>query len=186
MSILQRTFGTHATDMETLSTCVIKTHVPVWLERYVLPICVTLVVGLVILNPLKMDWQQRVSLFLAISAFAYFIGHSLHRTASQIPIDDASKINALEQRIATVSKQSNDVLQSRQEEVDALKKQLTNYETQLQEKKKREEIREHLAVFLNEGETLRARCLKQASVPAPQKEADDWANAGESVAACKP
>jgi hypothetical protein len=41
------------------------------------------------------------SLLLAISAFAYFIGHSLHRTASQIPIDDASKINALEQRIAT-------------------------------------------------------------------------------------
>jgi hypothetical protein len=52
---------------------------PIFLERFVLPVCATLMIGVILLNPMKMDLQQRVSLGIGVLAIAYFVGHSLQR-----------------------------------------------------------------------------------------------------------
>jgi hypothetical protein len=53
---------------------------PVFLERFVLPICAALMIGVILLNPLKMDPQQRISLAACVLALAYFVGNSLHKS----------------------------------------------------------------------------------------------------------
>ncbi len=49
----------------------------IFLERFVIPILATGVVGLIILNPLKWDTRQRISLLISTVALAYFVGHTL-------------------------------------------------------------------------------------------------------------
>ncbi|MGD0403223.1 MAG: hypothetical protein ABSB66_08500 [Candidatus Acidiferrales bacterium] len=34
------------------------------------------------MNPFKWDWQQRVSLFLAVVCIAYFVGHTSYKSSS--------------------------------------------------------------------------------------------------------
>jgi hypothetical protein len=48
------------------------------LEKIVLPILATAVTILIFLNPIKFDWPQRISLFVAAIAFGYFVSHTLH------------------------------------------------------------------------------------------------------------
>ena len=55
-----------------------ETEVPVFLEKVVLPVLAAALMALMFVNPMKFDWLQRVSLFIAIVAFAYFLSHSLH------------------------------------------------------------------------------------------------------------
>ena len=50
----------------------------VFLERFVLPILAAVVMGVIMLNPLKFDWHQRISLLIAVVAFAYFVGRTIH------------------------------------------------------------------------------------------------------------
>lgn len=52
---------------------------PVFLERFVLPVLAATLITVIIVNPLKMDWQQRTALIVAVVAVAYFVGHTLQR-----------------------------------------------------------------------------------------------------------
>jgi len=58
---------------------------PIFVERFVLAILAFVVTGVCILNPWKWDWQQRISLGLAIVSFAYFLGHTYSRNNSVAP-----------------------------------------------------------------------------------------------------
>jgi len=51
----------------------------IFLERFVLPILAALVVGIILLNPLKFDRAQQISLFLAVVCTAFFIGHTINK-----------------------------------------------------------------------------------------------------------
>jgi hypothetical protein len=113
--------------------------VHLWLERYILPICATVVFGLTILNPLKLDWQQRLSLAIAISAVAYLVGHTLRKPASA-PTQSDQRITFLEQQFQN--------LQSQQQ-------QLASQEASKEkERARRHEVKKQLAVFLQEGQKI--------------------------------
>lgn len=110
-----------------------------WLERFIIPICAAIVISLSILNPLKMDWRQRVSLAVAVSFFAYFVAHTLHRTAAASDPNEEMKAS----------------LRVQQQELDSLKQQLAANHAQEEEKRKRRrEIRNQLGVFLDEGKRI--------------------------------
>ena len=113
-----------------------------WLERFIIPICAAILISLSILNPLKMDWRQRVSLGLAVAFFAYFVAHTLHRTDAAT--DPNQEVKA--------------ALQGQQHEIDSLKQQLANNRAEEAEKRKRRlAIRNQLGVFLDEGKRLQER-----------------------------
>lgn len=56
-----------------------ETYVPIFIERFVLPILATAMIAVIILNPLKLDLQQQISLAIAVIAFAYFVAHSVYK-----------------------------------------------------------------------------------------------------------
>jgi hypothetical protein len=62
-----------------------ESYMPVFLERYVLPILVALVVGVCVFNPWKWDWHQRISLFLGVTFLAYFFSYTSHRSKKETP-----------------------------------------------------------------------------------------------------
>jgi hypothetical protein len=67
--------------------------VPIFLERFVLPVLAAVVVGIVVLNPFNLDWPQRASLLGAVICLAYFVGHTVHRT-SRPPSTPVTSLNA--------------------------------------------------------------------------------------------
>jgi hypothetical protein len=69
-------------------------YMPVFLERFVLPILATLVVAVIFLNPLKFDRQQQLSLLLAVVGIAYFVGHTLHKNKALAPAPTAASAPA--------------------------------------------------------------------------------------------
>jgi hypothetical protein len=52
--------------------------VPVFLEKVLLPVLVTVGSAILVVNPMKFDWQSRISLFVGILAIGYFVSHQLH------------------------------------------------------------------------------------------------------------
>ena len=56
-----------------------ETSVPVFLERYLLPVAATLTVLVVFTNPMNFDWTQRITGALALIFAAYFIAHTVHK-----------------------------------------------------------------------------------------------------------
>jgi hypothetical protein len=128
-----------------------------WLERYILPVCAAVVFGLTILNPLKLDWQQRVSLAIAISAIAYFVGHTLRKPASA-PTQADQRITFLEQQVQS--------LQSQQEQVT------TQEAAKVKERARRQEVKKQLAVFLQEGQKIQNGI--HYSNPTSLHEKADW------------
>src|SRR6266480_134956 len=54
-------------------------RVPIFIERFVLPICAAACLLLVVTNPMDFDWKQRISGSLAIIFTAYFASHTLYR-----------------------------------------------------------------------------------------------------------
>lgn len=56
-----------------------KTAVPIFIERYLLPLLATATFVLIILNPMKFDRTQQVTLAVAVITFAYFLAHTLHK-----------------------------------------------------------------------------------------------------------
>lgn len=52
---------------------------PVFLEKYLLQVVVTLTVLVVFVNPMRFDWTQRITGGLALCFFAYFLSHTLHK-----------------------------------------------------------------------------------------------------------
>src|ERR1043166_8915980 len=79
-----------------------KTYVPTFIERFLLPVLVIIAAAVIITNPMQMDRQQRISLGIAILAFAYFVGHSLYAHQTQ-PKPQDLKMRA--------SKLSNEILE---------------------------------------------------------------------------
>jgi len=55
-----------------------ETDVPVFLEKFILPILAAAFMALMFVNPMKFDWRSRISLFIALTALAYFLSHMLH------------------------------------------------------------------------------------------------------------
>jgi hypothetical protein len=55
---------------------------PVFLERFVLPVLAGSIIAIIVLNPFKLDWQQRLSLAVGVLALAYFVGHTIHKSKS--------------------------------------------------------------------------------------------------------
>jgi hypothetical protein len=53
--------------------------VRIFFERFVLPVLAATVITVIVLNSLKLDLKQRISLCVAVLALAYFVGHSLGR-----------------------------------------------------------------------------------------------------------
>ncbi len=51
---------------------------PIFLERFILPLLVAAVIPVIVLNPFKLDRQQRISLLVCVLAGAYFVGHTLY------------------------------------------------------------------------------------------------------------
>jgi hypothetical protein len=131
--------------------------VPLWFERYILPICVAIVFGLTILNPLKLDWRQRVSLAIGVSAFAYFVAHTIHKPPS--------KNTQPEQRIEFLERQVES-LQSQQQQLAA------DAKSKESEKQRRQAIRGQLGNFIAEGERIKNELQFNNSTALHQKV--DW------------
>ena len=55
----------------------------IWLERFVLALLVAGFVSLVMLNVMKFDTTQRVTLAISIIAFSYFVGHTIVTTRAK-------------------------------------------------------------------------------------------------------
>lgn len=58
---------------------------PFFIERFLLPLLVSILGSLVISNVLTFDWHQRVSVALAVFSVAYFISHTVHKKARSDP-----------------------------------------------------------------------------------------------------
>lgn len=111
-----------------------------WLERYILPICATVVFGALILNPFKLDWQQRVAAMICISAFAYFVAHTIHKPKLSIAGTDP-RVEILEGQVNDLRSQQQKLLEQREESEKT--------------EGKRREISNHLGQFITEGVQLR-------------------------------
>jgi membrane protein implicated in regulation of membrane protease activity len=65
---------------------------PVFLERFVLPILAASVITVILLNPFKWDWQQRLSLFLGVFFVSYFFAYTTYKvrqsTSSPPPLNN--------------------------------------------------------------------------------------------------
>jgi hypothetical protein len=55
-----------------------ETEVPVFLEKFILPILTTSIAVLTWTNPLKFDWQSRIGLCIGLFALAFVASHQLH------------------------------------------------------------------------------------------------------------
>lgn len=141
---------------------------PLWVERYILPILTAVVVGLVILNPLKLDWPQRISLLIAVSATAYFLAHTIHNPKAS---SAASTIVAPDPRIGSLEQEVSNLRAQQQELLD---KQSAAEE----EKKRKKRIRAKLGEFLGQGQQLIIQCGNEKA-PAPDDAANKWADTTE-------
>lgn len=56
-----------------------KTCVPIFIERFLLPVLATLVVAVIIVNPMGMDNIQKVTLGLGVICIALFLAQTLHK-----------------------------------------------------------------------------------------------------------
>jgi len=74
-----------------------KTAVPIFLERFILPLFAASVVILAITNPMKFDAAQRVTGTLALIFAAYFIGHTVYESnrSTPAPAPDFATVNLL-------------------------------------------------------------------------------------------
>jgi membrane protein implicated in regulation of membrane protease activity len=53
--------------------------VPIFLERFVLPLLAGLVATVVLANVIQLDWPERIGIFAAVVVAAYLIARFLHR-----------------------------------------------------------------------------------------------------------
>jgi hypothetical protein len=76
--------------------------VSIFVERFVLPVLAAIPIGVIVLNPLKLDLRQRVSLCVVVVSLAYFVGHTLNKPKSE-SIEVQSKPSTAESHPATGS-----------------------------------------------------------------------------------
>jgi hypothetical protein len=72
-----------------------KTAVPVFLERFVLPVFAAAVILMAITNPMGFDITQRATGGLAVIFAAYFVAHSVYKYAHPAPQPDFAVIQAV-------------------------------------------------------------------------------------------
>lgn len=60
---------------------------PIFLERFLLAICAAAVVTIVLIDTMRLDLTQRITLGLAILFFAYFVAHTAHKSNQSKPAD---------------------------------------------------------------------------------------------------
>lgn len=144
-----------------------KAYVPLWVERYIIPILAAVVVGLVILNPLKLDWPQRISLLVALSAFAYFLAHTIHKPKAS----STTMVTAPDPRIGTLEREVSDLRAQQQ-------KLLEQQSAAEEEKKRKKKIRAKLGELLGQGQQLMIQCGNEQA-PAPEEAANKWADTTE-------
>jgi urea transporter len=65
---------------------------PVFLERFVIPILATSVVTVILLNPFKWDWVQRTTLLVGIVFTAFFFAYTDYK-ARQVSSSSVPAIN---------------------------------------------------------------------------------------------
>lgn len=70
-----------------------ETSVPVFLEKFILPLFAALVLVLAVTNPINLDWVQRVTGSLAIIFAAYFVAHTVYKKSESDKKPVASAIN---------------------------------------------------------------------------------------------
>src|SRR6267378_68668 len=87
-----------------------KTSVPVFLEKFILPIFATSVVLLAWSNPMGFDTTQRVTAAATMIFAAYFVGHTVNKNPSKSPAASAvqanseSSITRQQERLAIISR----------------------------------------------------------------------------------
>ena len=109
----------------------------VWLERYILTICASAVISIIVLNPLKFDLPQRISLVVALSAVAFFVGHTLNKADVAVP--DPTKA----------------ALEAQQRQISDLKELLAKRQSDdIEQAEKKKAIKNRLAQFLNEARSI--------------------------------
>lgn len=136
-----------------------------WVERFLLAICAAAVFGLSILNPLRLDWQQRVSLAIAIAAASFFIAHTYRRPPEVVtaPSDDP-RVGFLQDQIKALQQQQ-ELISKGQEQAQ-------------KEQEHKRQVREQLAKFLQEGLGLLQHCSSDPPENTPKLTADAtaWMN----------
>ncbi|MGI8788188.1 MAG: hypothetical protein ACR2HG_10550 [Pyrinomonadaceae bacterium] len=55
-----------------------KSYVPIFIERFLLPILATIAISVIMLNPMGMNLTQKITLGLSILFFAFFLAYTLH------------------------------------------------------------------------------------------------------------
>jgi hypothetical protein len=70
-----------------------------FIERFLLAILAAVFVGLVVLNPLKFDWTQRVTLGGCIVLGAYFVAHTALRTKEPPKVVEAPDSSDVAMRV---------------------------------------------------------------------------------------
>lgn len=55
-----------------------ETDVPVFFEKFILPLLATSIVVLIWTNPMKFDWPSRIGLCIGLFALAYVAAHQTH------------------------------------------------------------------------------------------------------------
>jgi hypothetical protein len=68
-----------------------KTPVPIFLEKFILPVFVGAVILLAFSNPMRFDPTQRVTGAGAIIFAAFFVSHSLHKKSDSIKLSDSDR-----------------------------------------------------------------------------------------------
>lgn len=82
---------------------------PVFLERFVLPLFAAGVVLLALSNPMGFDTTQRVTGALALILAAYFVGHTIHKSSSKSPAGPPATVStqlnsgSQQERLAIIS-----------------------------------------------------------------------------------
>jgi hypothetical protein len=66
-----------------------ETSVPVFLERYLLPLAAALTVLVAFTNPMNFDWTQRITGGLALLFAAYFVAHTAQKLNNPSPLPHA-------------------------------------------------------------------------------------------------
>jgi hypothetical protein len=64
--------------------------VPVFLERFILAVLVTFFMAAIVFNAMNFDHTQRFTLGIAIVMFAYFVGHTIHKSRQSPTAADAT------------------------------------------------------------------------------------------------
>lgn len=55
-----------------------KSYVPIFIERFLLPILATIAISVIMLNPMGMNLTQKITLGLSVLFFAFFLAYTLH------------------------------------------------------------------------------------------------------------